>query len=671
MRIALLISIATLSTTTLGAPIGETHYRLEAVRSLWSGTRSFADGEHLIRLGTIFQRVGLHPYAEQPFELLEIGLPMSEGKAAVPYAGELRVLEKEGTLWTPEGDARVVLTDNMTTQWLNLATAGDFLVCGGGGARFATLRTNDGGDLEIIELEQHPTNSPWIMAGDPTGGIYYAFLGALKTARVDSTGHLILMSNSYGRDNREVETSPASNHLYASDYDGLQLYRIESPGTLSHLATLLPPIGLGVPVGPIDVWHDPERRIDRVAAVGARDTLFVFEVDETGASSLLFADGDLGSSRSQSFVFLESGRLYYSDGGSLIWLFEGPELEHRKRFLLDQPDIRTVTVATNGDGWATHGGTDGAGWKLSYGTDMRAGFSSPGTVTRFPNASLMAMNDTHLYAGVRREDLITNWRDWYYIFERGDTLALADSVATPFRTFHGYVPWTIERDFLVTANPVFDLSDPSHPALLGTFIDPEWMAVDLLDVAARPFPGSATDLLAAVQTHRDDDTLSFYRVSREQGIERIYEEVNDFANYYAFDDTRDLFYRGELAEELLIWVHEVSDPYHPELIHRYVFDDRIPDGRFFFDFVAQDGILHIGHASGRLGYNHRWMTTPLWFDGERFVPAGKPLHAPLKLGYSNSRSGYLQLANIGDAAALLSFDPPPLPRREEQWMGDR
>jgi len=404
--------------------------------------------------------------------------------------------------------------------------------------------------------------------------------------------------------------------------------------------------------------------IRSVASIGsprsARDTLFVFEIDENSQSSLLLADGELGSSMSQRLVFLESGRLCYSDGGNLVWLFEGSDLENREQLVLDQPDIRSIAVATGGDGWASYGGTDGAGWILSYGSGMGAGFASPGTTTCFPHASLMAMNDTHLYAGIRREDLVSSSTEWYYVFERGDSLALTDSIATPFRTNHQYAPWTIERGFLLTANPVFDLADPAHPTLLGTFIDPELSVYHpLIDVAARPFFGSDTDLLAAVQIYVYADTLAFYRVSRE----RIYDEVHELGAHYAFDDTRDLFYRAVFDDDTPIWVHDISDPYHPEPIYSFQFSDGDPSPRFTTELTVHEGVLHVGARSGQLGYNSRGMITPLWFDGERFVPAGKPLHTGLNLMHAHNRAGYF--AATWDGAALLSFDPPPLPRRVE------
>ncbi len=659
MRFGSLVSVITLSATAVAEPIGATHYEVEAVRSYWSGTRSYAHGEHLIRLGDIFQRVVLHPYAEQPFEQREIGLPQSEAVDAQDYGGGLRVLEREGTLWTPEDDSRVVLSESDLVRWYSMARAGEFLVCGGSGKRYAVLRTNHGGELKIVELEIHQTtSSAFIMEGDRYGGFYHASGGPLKSARVDSMGHVLLGPGSYGRGNRAVKGSRGLDHVFTNDEDGLQLYRIEEPAVLSHVQTLL-----AQPVGPMDVWHDPARNVDRVAVVGTNDSLFVFEVDSSHGPSLLFADGDLGTSMSQRLVFLESGRLYYSDGGSVVWLFEGPGLEQRKQLVLVQPDIRSFAIASNGDGWATHGGTDGAGWWLSYGTGMSAGFASPGIVIGFPYASHMAMNETHFYAGTKREG-DANWGEWYYIFERGDSLALADSVSTPFRSEHDEVAFTIEREFLITANPVFDLADPGNPTLLGTLIDSEAVYLDVPEVAARGYPGSATDVLAAAWVRRgSQDTLAFYRISHESGVERLSSEPVDWGSYLTFDDQRALLYRAELGIELLIWVYDISDPAFPERIHAHVFDERGAHSRSFATIGSQNGVLHVASSNAQLGYNVRSMTTPLWFDGRRFVPAGKPLHAPVRLVRPLGHSDYLPM--LHHSAALLSFEPPPLPRRKE------
>jgi len=82
MRFALLLCLIA-STSTFAAPIDETRYRLEAVRGYDSVfTPPLADGEHLVRLGDIFQRIALRPEAENPVELVDIGLPMSRAVGA-------------------------------------------------------------------------------------------------------------------------------------------------------------------------------------------------------------------------------------------------------------------------------------------------------------------------------------------------------------------------------------------------------------------------------------------------------------------------------------------------------------------------------------------------------------------------------------------------------------
>ncbi len=60
MRVALLLFCLCASTAALSAPIGETRYRLEGVHPY----PTYADGEHLIRAGTIFQRAALRRFRE-------------------------------------------------------------------------------------------------------------------------------------------------------------------------------------------------------------------------------------------------------------------------------------------------------------------------------------------------------------------------------------------------------------------------------------------------------------------------------------------------------------------------------------------------------------------------------------------------------------------------------
>ncbi|MAE71192.1 MAG: hypothetical protein CME06_12095 [Gemmatimonadetes bacterium] len=663
MRIAPLLCLA-ISTVAVAAPIGETRYRLEGLRSFSTRfTSTFADGEHLIRAGTIFQRVALRPYEAQPFELLEFGLPMSQAVDVERYGGALRVIEEEGTLWTPEGDARVRLTEDDRVHWFSLAKAGDFLVCGGHGARFATLRPESGGDLVLIELERRATNA-WMMVGDRYGGFHYTTVSSIHSASVDSTGHVLPGDAVYeASDTRALGSSSGLDHVYAAVDAEIVLFRVQGPGELARAATLQQKSTCCVL--DLSVWFDAERRVDRVAAV-YHDSLFAFEVDEAGATTLLFAEGE--SSSGTRCTFLESGRLYCADGNDRAWLRDGPSLEQRREIPLFQYSGRRTAVDPNGDGWAVIGSTGDSRMILSYGAKTSACYAGPGK-TRVDDRDhgQLALSETHLYSGTHAYQ---HGELWYYVFERGDSLVLADSVST-----RAGVPrppdWVIERDFLITAVDVFDLTDPGHPEPLGSIEDhlPQYTDVYFMDT--RPFPGSNTDMLAAVELS-SNDSLSLFRISRESGVERIYSELVGWGGGGAvFDDHRDLLYRGAWGYEAhSVAVYDIRDPYHPVRFYEQPLVGRGEESRYILRLVEQDGILHVSLANAQLFYNSRLEIIPFRFDGERFLPAGASLHAPMfPRGSSFSRGGLLRIQG-SDGSALLTYDPPPLPRREECCWSD-
>ncbi|MAE72415.1 MAG: hypothetical protein CME06_18335 [Gemmatimonadetes bacterium] len=645
------------SAIALAAPIGETRYRLEGVRSYSSAaTLSLADGEHLVRCGEIFQRVAIHPYDSPPFGLIEFGLAMSRAVDVEIYDGTPRVLEQEGTLWTPEGDTRVRLSESDLRSWYSMATAGEFLVCGGSTGSFATLRPDRSGDLVIAELvDSLPATSSWHMAGDRYGGFYFEH-GGLRSARIDSAGHVELGKTYEARLVSAIESSPALDHLYAAHDDQIVLYRVEEAGALTRVGSLQERDTRGL--WRMSVWFDPDRRIDRVAVAYPYDSLFVFEVDESGASSLLLADF-IGRGWPQA-LFLESGRLYYANGFDRAWLLEGPSLELRREMPLDQPfGPLDLSVAPSGDGWAEIGGTPIRPMVVAYGTGTGAGFAAPGRRRLIENGNRIAINDTHVYAN-RSNDQGPS----LLVFERGDSLALVDSVSVS-PTFAS-MPWTIERGLLVTENAVFDLADPAHPELLGEFSDVQ--RAELQRGATRPFPGSETDLLVVGQTWWYSDSLWFFRISRQGGIEKINSEPR--TGGLALDDSRDLLYRSERGDgDPSIAVYDISDPYQPVRIHEQTIVEAGPADRHVQTMTSMDGILHVGLCNGGWPENFRSELVPLWFDGARFVPAGVSLHVPWFSTGTSGQAGYLTMV-LGGATALLTYDPPPLPRREECYFGD-
>ena len=132
-----------------------------------------------------------------------------------------------------------------------------------------------------------------------------------------------------------------------------------------------------------------------------------------------------------------------------------------------------------------------------------------------------------------------------------------------------------------------------------------------------------------------------------------------------FDDTRDILYRPEWTRSpQVIWVYDVSDPSQPRRIHRHVLDDG-PFTRSITGTTCQAGILHVFDSHALHGVNKARKVTPLWFDGERLVPAGTPLHAPTSTWRPSGQAGYLPMRGATDGSILLTYDPPPLPRREE------
>ena len=656
MRVALLLCLA-ISATVVGAPIGETRYRLEAVRAYdKSSTSISADGEHLIRLGDIFQRIAVRPYEQQRFELLEIGLPMSRAVDAIRYAGALRVLEEEGTLWTPEGDARVRLLDDDFADWYSIARAGDFLVCGGSGWRFATLRPEPGGDLELIEAEGVGASTARMMAGDRHGGFYYAFTSTIYGAQVDSSGQIVIGGTYESDDTRALESSPGLDHVYSAQDGGLVLYEVEAPGQLLRVASLIQRGRIAVD---LDVSFDAERRVDRVA-IAYHDTIYAFDVDEHGDFTLLLAEGE--TTYGPRCCFLGPDRLYYTNGRDRAWVRDGPALDRRRGIELFQSGVADLSVAPDGEGWAEINAD-----VVSYGAATAKGFAAPGSQREGRFRDHIAINDTHIYTGFWE-----NWIQRFYIFERSAPPALVDSLDVEFGP-GSTVPWSIEREFLVTRDVVLDLSDPASPMPVGRLLGPTDYHYGPYDLATRPFPGSETDVLVGAFVGRGfpEDTLAFYRVSHERGVERISHDQVDWGFQLTFDDTRDLLYRTHwLAVEDPIWVYDISDPYLPVRLHRHLFDEQNSATRTIRDgIVCLDGILHV-FDSKLYGLNWNIRATPLWFDGDRFVPLGESLHASIRPLRPSGQGGYLTTRGQTDGAALLTFDPPPRPRREECcWDG--
>ena len=83
-----------------------------------------------------------------------------------------------------------------------------------------------------------------------------------------------------------------------------------------------------------------------------------------------------------------------------------------------------------------------------------------------------------------------------------------------------------------------------------------------------------------------------------------------------------------------------------------------PNGRSLSSLLCESEILHVSIRNHSLGYNNRSEQIPVWFDGARFVPAGRSLHAPIKIWRPYGHSGYLWFRGWTDGSAPLTFDPP-------------
>ena len=264
----------------------------------------------------------------------------------------------------------------------------------------------------------------------------------------------------------------------------------------------------------LSIWFDPERRVDRVAAA-YEDSLFVFEVDESGSSSLLLADGFGDNGYGPNVVFLEPGHLYYADGTDRAWLRHGANLEHRREIELSQIQAEDLAVATSGDGWAE---VDWDGM-VSYGTNMQAGFSAPGSQLPGEFGGQIAINDTHIYTGKWIEGT-----QRFYTFERTSPPTPVDSLDVELTAWR-FLPWSLERDFLVTDDAVLDLSDPGHPSLVGSVApppSPQWsLSTPAPSPARRPTCSWLRSCGSAVAPWRCTASLESTASSRS-GLSRSY-----------------------------------------------------------------------------------------------------------------------------------------------------
>ena len=534
------------------ASIDGSRYRFESGRSLktpgrvWgSEEATVADGETIVHLGAILQRFVVEP-EEQPLRLLDSQLSMSGAADALRFAGKLRVIETEGTLWTPEERSRIRLLDDRQLARYSLAVAGEFLVCGGydiwptgRGASFATLRADSLGRLQVAKNEFHyGTTAPYSLVSDRYGGIHYASSVSVSSATIQADGTVVPSDRFFVNNIRDLVASPGLDHVYLARDAGVTIYRVESAGVLTPHSTLLPAT---VRIPDIEVWFDAERGVDRLAAT-VPDSLYVFEIDPAGEAEVLLAEGELDVFK-PAVLFLDSGRLLYRDDRDRAWLRTGPLLEHEATMALPQDWVQALALAPDGNAWASIG----------------------------------------------------------------------------------------SRHF---------------------------------STALRPFPGHDTDLLAAGEFGLDD-TLALYRVSREGGVEQTWVHAHPrLYSALAFDDRRDLLYRSHSQE---ITVYDVSDPYQVAVLHTYHFP-QVEDWREIGALAALEGVLHVYDFNGHSSENWRRHLTPIWFDGESFVPAGPMLEIPFHDLYMRNSAGHIVWA-AGSSAGLLGYDPP-LPRRLEHPAGD-
>ena len=658
---AFLLLLLPLAGAASAASIDESRYRFESGRSLktpgrvWgSEEATVADGETIVHLGAILQRFVVEP-EEQPLRLLDSQLSMSGAADALRFAGKLRVIETEGTLWTPEERSRIRLLDDRQLAWYSLAVAGEFLVCGGHdiwpigrGASFATLRADSLGRLRVAKNDFYWVITPRWMVGDRHGGFHFASTGALDSATIEPDGTVVLGEHLSFTDVRDLVASPGLDHVYLARDAGVTIYRVESAGVLTPHSTLLPAT---VRIPDIEVWFDAERGVDRLAAT-VPDSLYVFEIDPAGEAEVLLAEGGVAAFQ---VLFLDSGRLLCRDGRDRAWLRKGPLLEHKVNMELPQDWVQALALAPDGNAWASIGSRYFS-TALAFGTGIGASLAGPGKWREIASVNAVAISETHIYA--TPSSSFTGQPDTIHVFERSDSLALIDSVPTV--TESAGMNWLLMNDFLVTSNETFDLGDSPIPVPLGQFRP--WIGAR--SFTARPFPGHDTDLLAAGEFGLDD-SLALYRVSREGGVEQTWVHVHPrLYSALAFDDRRDLLYRSHSQE---ITVYDVSDPYQVAILHTYHFP-QVEDWREIGGLAALEGVLHVYDFNGLSSENWRRHLTPIWFDGESFVPAGAMLEVPFTDIFIHNRGGHIVWAE-GASAGLLGYDPPPLPRRLEHPAG--
>jgi len=279
------------------------------------------------------------------------------GAGALRFAGKLRVIETEGTLWTPEERSRIRLLDDRQLAWYSLAVAGEFLVCGGHdiwpigrGASFATLRADSLGRLRVAKNDFYWVITPRWMVGDRHGGFHFASTGALDSATIEPDGTVVLGEHLSFTDVRDLVASPGLDHVYLARDAGVTIYRVESAGVLKPHSTLLPAT---VRIPDIEVWFDAERGVDRLAAT-VPDSLYVFEIDPAGEAEVLLAEGELDVFK-PAVLFLDSGRLLYRDDRDRAWLRTGPLLEHEATMALPQDWVQALALAPDGNAWASIG----------------------------------------------------------------------------------------------------------------------------------------------------------------------------------------------------------------------------------------------------------------------------------------------------------------------------
>ena len=609
------------------AGIDGTGYERISSVDFQGGNKLVADGERVAQLGTLTQRWSLDREGRIPVDV-EVELPPTAPRDALPYDGKLRVMEHEGKLWTAEDDTRFSLVTSSQHSWMSLARSGPYLVCAGTEADesfywswpvFQVLESDGLGGLRTVAytaLDQVASGAPWVLAADRLGGLYFADLYGAYGARLEEDDSVTMVADLLSGYTRDLLASPQFDLLYsATGQDGLQVDRILEPG----LTEMVDRDARGITLWDLDVWPDTTRGIDRVAAA-ADERLFVFEVNAEGEIARLVEEDVEGWTAKNRLCFLDSGTLLCASGAMTVSVRPAGDLSRARVFDIPQHLTQDDSVP-EGRNALTVGTVPTYPLFTSI---ISQNLRSPSRAY-FPTSSLVIpwtfsieVYGDFVYA--RTSGNGDNHR--IHIIERAaePRLALVDSLEVAGTTEPNMI---IAGRFLLCDHEVFDLADPRHPVLAAE------LSRRAFRLRARPHPiHPDAQLIASTSLEISDsrpDSLYLWRLSPSEGLVREWAATpTDLALLFIeLDDERDLLYAGNPD---YVGVYDVSDPAEARLLHYYWYWE--VTGRWLDGFGAAGGMLHLADQNAGWGRIDRKLR-PWWWNGETIVPVGPPLRHTL------------------------------------------